>query len=385
MVSEVRDGLVHYLGHGLVESAGMRKGAVVNLEAATESIKRAAEQAERSSGVPVERVFMSLGGAHVRGLASQAGISLASRSREITREDTRRVLELARAIPVPDDREILHVLPQDYILDNQPGFHDPIGMLASRLETRVYIVTVATGAKQNLVVAANQAGLEVEELIFTPLAVAEASLRTEDRSLGVAVIEVGGGCTGLAVFSQNAVTHAGVIPVGGDHFTNDIAIAFNTPHREAEKIKCAFGFAAASYVQAGSQIEVPSVGDRAARMLPHRELCECIEPRAQELVRLIQEDLRRAGVLGTLGAGVLLSGGGSRLAGFPEMMESLLGLPVRPVAPALIQEMPDKLGDPEFAFALGATYYGHRVRARRARPKSAWQKAVEQLKRLAAD
>ncbi|MHB8735534.1 MAG: cell division protein FtsA, partial [Terriglobales bacterium] len=248
-----------------------------------------------------------------------------------------------------------------------------------------YIDTVATGAKQNLVVAANQAGLEVEELIFTPLAVAEASLRTEDRSLGVAVIEVGGGCTGLAVFSQNAVTHAGVIPVGGDHFTNDIAIAFNTPHREAEKIKCAFGFAAASYVQGGSQIEVPSVGDRAARMLPHRELCECIEPRAQELVRLIQEDLRRAGVLGTLGAGVLLSGGGSRLAGFPEMMESLLGLPVRPVAPALIQEMPDKLGDPEFAFALGATYYGHRVRARRARPKSAWQKAVEQLKRLAAD
>lgn len=374
LVVRVRDGRLRYAGHASVESKGTRKGLVVSLDAAVSTIRSAAEEVERRTGQTLDRVFLSLTGAHVRGLSGQAGISLTSRSREISRDDMRRVLNLARSVSMPDDREIVHVMPQEFVLDNQPGIHDPTGMLATRMEARVYMVTVSAGAKRNLVLAANRAGLEVEEVIFAPLAVSETCLPAEEREAGVAVVELGAGSTGILAFLRGSVHHAGSIPIGGDHFTNDIAVGFNTTPREAERIKRTFGVASGRHAHGQSMIEVPGLGNRPARMLPHERLGECIEPRARELIRLIREDLNRAGLMGALGAGLVLSGGGARMAGFQELAESELNVPVRLAIPSMIDGMPEEFAEPEQAFLVGATYYGHRILRRYTRPPNVWER-----------
>lgn len=382
VVLEEREGLLRYAGRGQCESRGMRKAQVINLEFAAEAIRLAVEAAERSSGLPIERVFLSLTGAQPLGLSSQAGVALTSRSREITREDARRALELARDIQLPEGREILHVVPQEFVLDGQGGVRDPVGMLASRLEARAFLLTVASAPKQNLVIAANRAGLEVEELVFAPLATADVLLRAEDRQLGAVIVDVGAGCTSLMAFAQGAPRHAAVIPVGGEHFTNDLAIAFNTPRADAEKLKCFFGAARADLVNNGSAVEVPGVGDRPSRTLPRRRLCECLESRARELAQLVRDDLERAGLLRALGAGVLLAGGGSRLAGFAELLETTLELPVHNRPPVLIDGMPDDFLQPEFAFAVGAGYYSHRVRSHHRPAARPWERWKERLLRV---
>lgn len=381
LVCEERDGLLRYAGRGQCESRGMRKGQVINLEFAAEAVRLAAEAAERAAGLHVERAFLSLTGAHVMGLASQAGVALTSRSREITRDDARRAIEIARNLDLPEDREILHVLPQEFVLDGHGGVRDPVGMLAGRLEARVFVITVAAAIKQNLVLAANRAGLEVEELVFAPLAVAEVLLRAEDRDLGAAVVDLGAGCTSLMAFLQGAARHAATIPVGGDHFTNDIAIAFNTPRGDAEKLKRFFGAARADRINDGTAVEVPSIGDRPSRTLPRRRLCECLESRARELAQLVRDELARAGLLRALGAGVFLTGGGSRLAGFADLLEETLQLPVRSAAPALIDGMPPEFAEPEHAFAVGAAYYAHRVRFHHRPPARPWERWKEKLLR----
>lgn len=380
LVAEIRDGLLHYAGHGVVPSQGTRKGAVVDLPAASSAIRSAAEAAERASGVPVEQVVMCINGAHVRGVASQAGIPLASRSREVTREDTRTVLELARGISIPDDRELIHVLPQEYVLDHQAGVRDPLGMLASRLEARVYIITAASAPKQNLVLASNHAGLEVLELVFGPFASSEAILRAEERQMGVALIEMGAGGTGVLAFVNGVVAHASFIAVGGDHFTNDIALGFNTPPAEAEKIKRTFADAMASRVSELNSVEVPFFGDRPPQLVSQRKICECIEARARELVRLLQDDLRKAGVLHALGSGLVLAGGGSRLNGFREIIEQQLGLPARIGTTAVIEGAPRELAEPEFAWLMGAACYAHRrLRVLRPRPRRLWERLVAKV------
>ncbi|MGH9481789.1 MAG: cell division protein FtsA [Terriglobales bacterium] len=365
------EGRMRYAGHVTAPSQGLRKGSIVALASAADGVHAVVAALERRTGAPVERVFLSLTGAHVRGVTSQAGLALTSRSREVTREDASRALDLARTIALPDDRQIIHVVPQEFVLDRQAGIHEPVGMLASRLEARIYAITVSTGVKDNLVLAANHAGVEVQELIFAPLAAAEACLVAEDRFAGVAVLDLGAGSTGVLIYSQGSLAHAAVIPIGGDHFTNDIAIGLNTPPAEAERIKCAFGGAAASYVSESSAIEVPRLGESTPRLLPLRRLCECIEPRARELVRLIQAEVARAG---GLGAGIILAGGAGRLPGLREMIAAATSLHVRFASPVLIEGMPDELDQPEFAFTVGACYYAHRLLSRQLRPPTLWEK-----------
>ena len=374
---ELTDGAMRYGGHISAATPGLRKGVVVSLPLAAEGIRLASAALEQQTGIPVERVFLSISGSHVKGLGSQAGISLTSRSREVTRDDARRVLDLARSITLPEDRQILHVVPQEFVLDRQGGILEPVGMLATRLEARVYAVTVSSPIKDNLVLAANQAGIEVQELIFAPLAVAEACLQAEERHAGVAIVDLGAGSTGIVVYSQGSLAHAAVIPVGGDHFTNDIAIGLSTPQPEAERIKCNFGAVTSHSVGENSAIEVPSLGDGPPRLLPHRRLCECIEPRARELIHLIHTEIARPrqheGGLG-LGAGIVLSGGAGRLQGFSDMLADAVGVPVRTAEPMLIEGMPPELGEPEFAFTVGACYYAHRLISRQPRQLSLWEK-----------
>lgn len=352
----LQGGQMRYAGHVTTESRGLRKGQIVSLEAAGEAIQQAARALEEQVGEPVERVFLTLTGAQVKGLSCQAAVSLTSRSREVTWSDTRRVLELARTLSLPEDREIVHVASQEFVLDHQGGIQEPVGMLASRLEARVYIITVNSAAKNNLVLAANRAGIEVLEVVFAPLAVAEACLRAEERQAGVAVLELGAGSTGLLAYNGGGMVHAASLPVGGDHFTNDIALALHTPPAEAERIKCGFGFATTAYALPQGEVEVPNPG-APPRLVPHRELCECIEPRTHELVRLLARELPKAG---PLGAGVLLSGGGAKLAGLSEVMRSSFGRPVRTAEPLLLEGMPDELAEPEYCCAVGACYYAHR-------------------------
>jgi cell division protein FtsA len=365
------DGLMRYAGHVSVASQGMRKGAVVSLPAAAERVRAAAAALEQRTGAAVERVVMSLTAAQARGVTSQAGMALTSRSREITREDAHRVLDLARSITLPEDRQILHVVPQEFVLDRQGGVQEPVGMLASRLEARIYAITVAAAAKDNRVLAANQAGLEVEEIVFAPLAAAEACLSAEERYAGVALLDLGAGSTGVLLYAQGALAHAGVVPIGGDHFTNDIAAGLGTPAAAAEGIKCDYGAVAASFAGETSAIELPGVGDLPARSISRRRLCECIEARARELVQMIQAEVSRAGALG---AGLVVTGGAWRLQGLREMLAESTGMPVRVAQPAPIEGMPALLAEPEFAFACGACYYAHRILARQTRPPTVWEK-----------
>jgi len=369
--AQITGGQLRYLGHETAASQGVRKGAVVGLAEAAETIRRMAAGLEQRTGVPIERVFLSCSGAHVRGVASQAGVALTSRSREITREDTRRVLDLARNIALPEDRQILHVVPQEFVLDRQAGIHEPVGMLASRLEARIYAITVAAGVKDNLVLAANHAGLEVEEIIFAPLACAEACLLAEDRFAGVALVDMGAGSTGVLVYNAGSLVHAAVIPIGGDHFTGDISIVLRTPLAEGERLKQGIGTVAEEAAAASSLIEVPGGADQEPRQVPLRLLNECLQSRARELVERIRAELAKGGVLG---AGVLLSGGGVHLAGLSEMIASATGSGVRTATPTLLEGMPGELAEPEYCFVVGACYYAHRLLAREMRPPSLWEK-----------
>lgn len=386
---KLNDGGMCYAGHVRVPSQGMRKGQVIAPPAAAEAIRQAAAALEARTGTPVERVFLSLTGTHVKGVGSQASAGLTSRSREVTREDVRRVLDLSRAITLPEGRQILHVIPQEFALDRQDGIHEPVGMLASRIEARVYIITVAGNSKDNLVLAANHAGLAVEQMIFAPLAAAEACLQAQERHAGVAVVDMGAGSTGVVVYLHGSLVHAGVIPIGGDHVTGDIAFGLGTPQTDAEHIKCDYGGVDPLAAAENSEIEAPSAGGQTAPGLSHRRLCEWIEPRARELIRMLQAELERNGVASAgmagnaLGAGLVLCGGGWRLQGFPELLSSTLGLPVRIASPAPLDGMPAEMSEPEYAFSVGACYFAHRLLVRQMRPPTLWDKLRQRWESLA--
>lgn len=379
MQVRLAEGQMHYAGHVECASRGMRKGAVVALSDTAAALRQAAAELESQTGLPLERVFVTITGAHVRGISSQAGLALTSRSREVSRDDARRVLDLARGINLPADRQILHVVPQEFVLDHQGGIHEPIGMLASRLEAKIYAVTAGAAIKDNLVIAANQAGLEVEELIFAPLAAAEACLAAEQRQAGVALVDMGAGSTGMVIYQHGSLMQASVVPVGGDHFTNDIAVGLNTPIPEAERIKQAFGAVAESWDSA-TAIEVPNQGGAEPRLLPQARLGECIEPRARELTGLIQRELERRG---GLGAGVVVVGGGGHLPGLLDLLADSTGLPVRMVTPEPIAGLPATLVLPESAALLGACYYAHRLMAREQHRPSLWDKLRQRWADLA--
>ena len=365
LVAEVTEYGLRYRGHGIADSRGSRKGVIVELDKAVSSIQKAVEAAEDMAGAAVEHAIIGVGGSNIKGVNSHGGISLGTRPREIGRDEIKQAVERARAIPLPQDREILHLLPQEFILDDQAGVHDPLGMMAARLEVRVHMVTAATSATQNVITAVNRAGVHVDDTVFEPLAGADAVLRSDERELGVCLADIGAGSTELIVFQQGAVAYSGGIPGGGDHFTSDLSVGLCTPLADAEKIKKNYGSAVVTLIPEGNEVEVPSVGDRASRLLPQRLVAEILEPRARELFEMMRESLRQSGMFELCLAGVVLTGGASRLPGIFDVAESALRRSVRLSWPAPLAKMPSTLAEPEFATVLGMVNYGHRARIAR--------------------
>jgi cell division protein FtsA len=379
LAAEFTEAGLRYRGHGVTESRGSRKGVIVDLEKAVASIQEAVEQAEDVAGAPIEHATVGVAGGHVRGVNSQGGVSFGTRTREILRDEIRLAVDKARAIPLPADREIVHLLPQEFILDDQCGIRDPLGMMGTRLEVRVHMITAAASATQNVVTAVNRAGVHVDDTVFEPLACADAVLRSDERELGVCLAELGAGSTNLIVFHEGGVAHTGVIPIGGDHFTSDLSVGLCTPVVEAEKIKRVYGNTIVTLIPEGNEVEVPSVGDRPSRLVPQRTVGEILEPRARELFELMRDNLRHAGMLELCAGGVVLSGGASRLAGILDVAESVLRRPTRLAWPTPLPKMPSVLAEPEFATVLGLIFYAHRARIARGVQDDRWSSRLKSL------
>jgi cell division protein FtsA len=365
LIAELSDHGLRYRGHGISVSHGLRKGVITELDKAVSSIQKAVEKAEDVAGIPVEHALVGVAGAHIRGINSHGGIAFGGRSREISREEIRQAVDKARTIPLPGDREILHLLPQEFILDDQPGVQDPTGMMATRLEVRVHIVTASSSAAQNVISAVNKAGVHVDDTVFEPLACADSVLRSDERELGICLADLGAGSCDLIVFQQGAVVHTAVIPVGGAHFTGDLSVGMCTALAEAESLKKSFGNAVVTLIPEGNEVEVPSVGDRPSRLMPQRMVGEILEPRARELFEMLRENLRQAGVMDHCVAGFALTGGAARLPGMLDVAESVLRKAARLAWPTAMAKMPALLAEPEFATVLGMVYYGHRARIAR--------------------
>ncbi len=366
LLAEMEDEQVRFLALGAAESKGLRKGLIVNLDSTVSSIRRAVEEAEGVANVPVESAVIGVAGNHVRGVNSQGGVSLGARPRDIERDDVRRAIDTARNISLPEDREVLHVLPHEFRVDAQDGIRDPIGMVGHRLEVIVHLVTASSSATQNLVTAANKAGILINDTVLEPLASAEACLTQDERELGCCLLDIGGGTTELVVYGGGVVRHTGVVAIGGDHFTNDLAVGLRTPIPEAERIKRHHGCAAASLLHDDGSIEIASVGDRPPRTIFAHALTEIVEPRAQELLALIGDDLRRAGLDRQIPAGFILAGGGARLNGLPDLAENTFHLPVRMGYPRGIPDLPEQVAQPEYATVIGLVLCA--AKSRRAGP-----------------
>lgn len=379
LVAEAGENGLRYRGHGISESRGLRKGVITELDKAVSCIQKAVEKAEDTAGVPVEHALVGIAGAHIRGLNSHGGITFGNRPREIGRDDIRQAVDKARTMPLPADREILHLLPQEFILDGQAGVQDPTGMMATRLEVRVHIVTASSSATQNVVTAVNKAGVHVDDTVFEPLACADSTLRPDERDLGICLIDLGAGSCDLIVFQQGAVAHTAVIPVGGDHFTSDLSVGMCTALGAAEALKKNFGNAAVTLIPEGNEVEVPSVGDRPSRLLPQRMVGEILEPRARELFELVRDNLRQAGVFEHCVAGLVFSGGASRLPGLSDVAESVVRKASRLAWPTPMAKMPALLAEPEFATALGMIYYGHRARIARGLQDGGWSQRMKAM------
>jgi cell division protein FtsA len=374
LVAELRDGVLRYRGHGIEPARGMRKGLIADLEPAAESINRAALTAERVSRAEIETVVVGIGGTHIRGINSRGGIALGSRMREITREEVRAAVDRARSVALPPDREVLHLLPQEFILDDQAGIHDPIGMVGNKLEVNLHLSTCSGGVAQSVVTCANRASLEVVDTIYEGIAVAESVLSADERELGTCIADIGSSTTELAVFFEGSIAHTAVLPIGGDHFTNDLAVGLHVSVEEAEHLKRVYGHCVVTSVPQVNEIEVssrlaassPGGEMRPSRMVRQRFLAEILEPRARELFTMLRDNLRQGGVLEALGAGCVLTGGASQLPGLLDNAESLLRVPARVGSPVPLSRMPAELAKPEFAVAIGMLLYTHRTQVRRA-------------------
>jgi cell division protein FtsA len=353
---------VKFAALGAAESKGWRKGQIVNLDLAVSSIRAAVEEAETIVGVPVESALIGVAGGHVRGVNSRGGITVGARPRDIQRDDVRRAIEAARGVTLPEDREILHVLPQEFFLDGQDNIRDAMGMVGVRLEANVHIVTACGTATQNIVTAVNRAGVRVDDTVLEPLASSEACLTQDERELGACLLDIGGGTTEFIVYTGGVVRHTAAIPVGGDHFTNDLAVGLRTPIPEAEKIKREHARAWRELLTQDYAIEIASVGDRPPRTIFARMLSDIVEPRAQELLLLVRDELRRAGLESQIPAGIVLSGGGAHLLGLVELAERVFNLPVRVATPRGLAEMSEQVSRPEYSTAVGLALYGARTR-----------------------
>jgi len=356
----VEDNGVDVVGIGVAESRGIRRGVIVNLEAAVESIKKAVEEAELMAGVEIDAVHLSMAGPHIKGFNSRGVIAVAGKSREITRDDVRRAIEAAKAVSLPAGREILHVLPQDFVVDEQDGIGAPVGMTGARLEVNVHIVTSSATATQNIVSCVNRAGVGVIDTVIEQIAAAEAVLTPDEKELGVALVDIGGGTTDIAIFERGSLWHTAVIGVGGDHFTSDIAVGLRTPVPDAEKIKRKCGCALSGMVDEDETMEVASVGGRKPRVMARRILSEILQPRAEEIFHLVWDEIRRAGYEKSLNSGIVLTGGGAILEGMPEIAEQIFDLPIRRGAPTGVGGLADHVNSPAFATPVGLVAYGQR-------------------------
>jgi len=362
LLAEFENEQVRFLALGAAESKGLRKGLIVNLDSTVSSIRRAAEEAEGVANVPIESAVIGVAGSHVRGVNSRGGVSLGNRARDVERDDVRRAIDTARNIAMPEDREVLHVLPHEFLVDAQDGIRDPIGMVGQRLEANVHLVTSSMAATQNLVTAANKAGILISDTVLEPLASAEACLTQDEKELGCCLLDVGGGTTDLVVYGGSGVRHSATIAIGGDHFTNDLAVGLRTPIPEAERIKHRHGCAWSEMLHDDGAIEIASVGDRPPRTIFARNLTDIIEPRAQELLALVGDDLRRSGLDRQIPAGLILAGGGAKLHGLGELAEHVFQLPVRIAEPRGILDLPESVMRPEYATAVGLVLYAAKSR-----------------------
>ena len=356
----VEDNGVDVVGIGVAESRGIRRGVIVNLEAAVESIKKAVEEAELMAGVEIDAVHLSMAGPHIKGFNSRGVIAVAGKSREITRDDVRRAIEAAKAVSLPAGREILHVLPQDFVVDEQDGIGAPVGMTGARLEVNVHIVTSSATATQNIVSCVNRAGVGVIDTVIEQIAAAEAVLTPDEKELGVALVDIGGGTTDIAIFERGSLWHTAVIGVGGDHFTSDIAVGLRMPIPDAEKLKRKCGCALSAMVEEDETMDVASVGGRRPRVMARRILSEILQPRAEEIFHLVWDEIRRAGYEKSLNSGIVLTGGGAILEGMPEIAEQIFDLPIRRGAPSGVGGLADHVGSPSFATPVGLVLYGQR-------------------------
>ena len=353
------------VGMGSAESKGLRKGVVVNLDATVSAIKKAVEEAEKVAGTSIESVYVGLSGVHVKSFNSRGAVAITAHSREIGKEDIRRVVETAKAVSLPTDREIVHVLPQEFVVDGQDGIGDPLGLLGTRLEVNCHIVTSSTTAAQNIVTAANRSGIIVADTVLQQLASAESTLGADDKELGVALVDIGGGTTDLAVFAQGAIRHTSILPLGGDQVTNDIAVGLRTSIPEAEKIKRHYGCALSTLITEDVSFEVPSVGGRQPKSISKKILCEIIQPRVEEIISLTQEEIKQAGLEKSLGSGIVVTGGTVLLDGVIDVAEQIFDLPTRKGIPAGLEGMAEVLSSPIYSTVVGLILYGYRTHSHR--------------------
>jgi cell division protein FtsA len=368
-------GEIEVIGVGHHPSRGMKKGVVVNIESTVQSIQRAIEEAELMAGCQIHSVYAGIAGSHISSINSHGVVAI--KDKEVAPSDVGRVIAAARAVAIPADQKVLHVLPQEFIIDKQEGIREPVGMSGVRLEARVHIVTGAVSAAQNIVKCVRRCGLEVDDIILEQLASSLSVLTDDEKELGVCMVDIGGGTTDISVFTEGAIRHTAVIPIAGDQVTNDIAVALRTPTPSAEEIKKKYGCALTSLARRDETIEVPSVGDRPPRSLSRQTLAEVIEPRVEELFGLVQAELRRSGFEDLVGSGIVLTGGSSKMEGMVDLAEEVFHMPVRLGVPQYVGGLKGVVQNPVFATGVGLVLYGARMREGRAYERPAAPKGVK--------
>ena len=358
VVGEVSKDEINIIGIGTHPSIGLRKGVVVNIESTVESIKKAVEEAELMSGCEISSVYAGIAGGHITGFNSRGIVAV--KGSEITDSDVERVIDAARAVAIPMDREVIHVLPQEYMVDDEPGIQNPIGMAGVRLEAKIHIVTGAVTSAHNIVKCANRSGLDVYDIVLESLASGEAVLTDEEKDLGTALLDLGGGTTDLAIFSGKNIKHTFVLGLGGNNLTNDIAIGLRATHADAEKIKMKYGTCISGNINSEETIEVPGMGGREPRKLPRQILGEILEPRMEEIFTLVQREIYRAGMENLIPSGMVVTGGTALLDGVVDVAESIFDLPTRLGKPRGISGLVDVVNNPMYATGVGLVLYGAR-------------------------
>ncbi len=353
------DRKIEVVGIGTADSQGLRKGVVVNLDATSDAVRKAKAEAELTAGVKINSAFLGVSGAHIKSFNSRGVVAVTGKSRVISADDMRRVIEQSKAVNIPPDREILHVIPQEYVVDEQDGIKDPLGMKGMKLEVNVHIVTGAIMLVQNLRTCVEErAGIQIEKIVLNQIATSAAVLTPDEKELGVGVIDIGAGTTEVAIFERDSLWYTAVIPLGGDNFTNDIAVGLRTAIPDAEKIKKRYGCVVAPPGEDQETVEVPSVSGRKPRVLSRQLLAEIIQPRAEEIFRLVDNDIKRMGYEKSLNSGLVLTGGTALLEGLEEVAEEIFDLPVRRGVPSGLGGLMDRVKTPDYATAVGLLLYG---------------------------